>query len=324
MSPTRLVLAAALAAAACSSEGVPDDKLQGLVHPTRTTPAPIDVDKAAQQHGELVRAARLPHRQVGAALGPHIFKGTTRFEVREGAQVVEKLEVTTRLQQDASGGLHCLRENSADYGAEMIFTGGTVYVRPRYSKFHRRPPSDEDEPLRFCDDTFAELGDHLELVAAALEVDDEGPVDLAGRRGRKIELRVAPSPRPPARETAPERAWRQTVAVSELAGNLVLDQETGVPLAGELRATLGFTRDGKSFDMKLEVTLTAEAIGAVATIAAPPADQTVATFEHNREAEEREELLHGIAPPARKPPTPETVPTGKGGDKGGDKGVAKP
>jgi hypothetical protein len=308
VSAHRRLLLGALALVACSSEGVPDERLEGLVHPTRKEPAPIDVDKAAGSAAELVRAARLPHRQVGAALGAHGFKATSWFEVRDAGQLEEQLEVMVRGQQDAAGGLHCTRENSADFGAEMIFTGGTVYVRPRYSKFHRRPPADEEEPQRFCDETFAELGDYLELVAHGLEVSDEGPIDLVGRRGRKVRLAAAPAARSPAREPDPRRAWRQTVVVNELSGHVILDQDTGALLAGELRATINFARDGKSKDMKLKVDQAIDVIGSVATIAAPPADQTVATFEHSQEAEEREALLQGIAPPARKAPTPETVP----------------
>ncbi|HTM20602.1 MAG TPA: hypothetical protein VL172_08850, partial [Kofleriaceae bacterium] len=176
MSPFRVVFVAALAAAACSSEGVPDEQLQGLVHPVREEPKALDVEQAARSAAELVRAAGTPHRVVAAALGPHVFRGTSSVDADK------PLDTTYRIEQDAAGGLHCLRQNSADYAAEMIFTGGTVYVRPRYGKYHRRAPSTEDEPLTFCDGIFAELGDTLDLVGHGIEVSDEGPVDVAGRR----------------------------------------------------------------------------------------------------------------------------------------------
>lgn len=295
-------------AAACSSEGVPDERLEGLVHPARTEPPAIDVGKAGKQVDELVRAARLPHRKVAAALGAHAFRGRTSVQVSEGGRVIEQLDVDTQVLVDGAGGRHCKRDNSQDYGAEMIFAGGTVYVRPKYSKFHRRPPTDPDEPLRFCDETFAELGDHLELVAAGAELSDRGPVDVAGRRGRRIELALAPTAREPRKETAPERAWRQTIAVRKLAGEVILDEDTGGPLAGKLEATLTYQREGRTHEMTFTVTHKIETIGAVPTIAAPPEDQTVATYELSREAEEREKLLQGIAPPARRAPTPDSQP----------------
>jgi len=301
-------LAAGLAAAACSSEGVPDDRLEGLVHTTRQPPAAIDVDKAAAQVDELVRAAHTAHRAVTAALGAHAFHGTSSLQVRQDGQLVEDLGDTTRIEVDAAGAIHAQLDNSHDYGRELVFVGGTVYVRPRHSKFHRRPPSDDDEPARFADEIFATLGDYFELVAPGAEVSDQGPVDLQGRRGRRIAVRLAPSPRPPPTENAPERAWRQSVSVSKLDGSLVIDQDTGVPLSGKLDAVASYTRDGKLFEMTIAVTHEVDSVGKVASIAAPPPEDSVATFEVNRESEDRETLLQGIAPPARRPPTPETVP----------------
>jgi len=87
----------------------------------------------------------------------------------------------------------------------------------------------------------------------------------------------------------------------------VLDAEVGGLLEGTLEATTVFTREARQFEMKLSVRHQITAIGATAAVAAPPEELSVATPEHHREVFEREQLLRGIAPPAKKAPTPKTT-----------------
>ena len=93
---------------------------------------------------------------------------------------------------------------------------------------------------------------------------------------------------------------------------MVLDAEKGVPLSVQLAGTIGFARDGKTFDMKVSVTSTVDAIGAPVAIATPLDSETVATPERLREDDDRDFLLHGIAPPARAKPS--ELPAGSGSD----------
>jgi hypothetical protein len=192
---------------------------------------------------------------------------------------------------------HGLYTNSADYGRETTWSGGALYLRPRYQRWHRRPPETPDEPdnLRdgFADAVFATW----DLLAPGVELTDAGAASVAGRTGRKVVIRLAPSPRPLPHEPLAQRAWREHRTVDAVDGEVVLDADTGVPLSVRLTGAIGFQRDGRAFVMKLEATRTIE-MGSAA-IAEPAGSDVVATPERAREVDDRDFLLQGIAPPLR-------------------------
>ena len=98
-----------------------------------------------------------------------------------------------------------------------------------------------------------------------------------------------------------------------MVGEIALDEKTGVPLRASLRGTVSFQRDGRSFEMRLESTHELSAFGSVPPVAAPAAEETVADISQRHEQAERDSLLQGIAPPARKPPTPGSATPSQGG-----------
>jgi hypothetical protein len=309
-----LALVAASAAFGCSGSGSgrPDQALGGLVH-GEPDPAdqPIDVDRAAREVVVLGRALALPHHHVTTALGSHRFRATSTTQVSEAQAVVESLAYQSAIEIDAAGNFHAITDNDQDYGREAFFVGGELFLRPRHApRFHRRPPTGPDEPARIRDDLFAELAAGFELLAPRIELVDRGPAEVAGRAGRKIALQTAPEPRRPAAESAPGRKWREKVSVAEVSGEVILDAASGAPLAGTLRGTATFARDGRTFTLTLAIDHAVTDVGAAVTVTAPDPALTVASLEHHRDAEEREILLKGIAPPARKAPTP-TPDTGE-------------
>jgi hypothetical protein len=281
------------------------------VHSPDTTVRAIDLDRAARDPDELVRAALMPHRQVGELLGAHRFQGKTSLEVREGdavdAVVIEQLEVVTTIEFDAGGTFHALSENSRDYGREVYHAGGFLYLAPRYSKFHRRQPETPDEPAQIRDDMYGELGAHLELVSRAIAVTEGGPADHAGRSARAVTVTRADQPRRPAarkagQKTSPpaQRQWRDDAVVEAAQGEFVLDSDTGVVLRAAVRGTVRFTREDRTFSMTFAVDHAIDAIGQPATFTVPGEDRWVATPIRSREVDERDLLLRGIAPPARR------------------------
>ena len=308
-------LATILAVSACGGdgEGRPDDELSGLVHRDTQKPAAIEVDRAAEEVGELVRALAMSHELVATTIGSHRFHATSSVSVSENSAVVEELTYELALDFAADGSYHAVVDNSKDYGREIVFTAKHLYLRPRYApKFHRRLPTSAGEPATLRNDIFSEAAAHFEVVAGGAELVDRGHVDFAGRAGRKIEIKTAPETEPLATEERPQRQWRNDVTVRELRGEVVLDAESGAPLAAEFTAIAVFARAGRTFVMKLSATHTVSAIGDVIEITAPAADQTITTIEHHREVEDRTTLLHGIAPPARKAPMPKPAsPTAK-------------
>lgn len=251
-----------------------------------------------------------PHRTWSDGLGAHTFKGTSSVLVTENGTTVRELKDETSIEYSENGQYHAVLANSQDYGREVYFLGGTLYLASRHQKFSKRPPSDENEPARLTDEIAGAFAANLDLVAHAAEVSDRGVAQVAGRPARTIVFKLAPGEHRAPTEALPQRAWRESVAVSALQGQVSLDVETGVPLAGTLDATLGFSRDGRRFQMTVAVTHAVADIGTPRTIEPPPEERVVVVAEHHREAMEREELLRGIAPPARKAPTP-------GGDSAG-------
>lgn len=147
-----------------------------------------------------------------------------------------------------------------------------------------------------------------DLLAPGAEVADGGALEIGGRAGRKIEVKHAADPRDPGAEPIAQRKWREARSVDDVTGEVVLDAERGVPLAVKLTGTIGFTRDGRRFAMKVSVDGAISGIGTAAMILPPPDGEVVATPERRREVDDRDYLLQGIAPPLRRNPDGTAIP----------------
>lgn len=298
----RAVLLATLALGCGRSEGVPDEKLGGLVIAPKTKTQPIDVARAAKDPAELGRALMLPYRDVVTALGPHTFTISTVTTIEEAGKKLDELTDTTKIEIGDKDAFAAVYNNSADYGREVKYAGDMLYLRPRYQRWHGRAPEHPDEPGQIRDSFYVPIAATWELLAPGAELSDLGTAQVAGRSGKKIAVKLSPDPRKPAAETLTQREWREKRTVDAVSGEVVLDADKGVPLSVKLTGTIGFMRDGRRFTMKVSVDGTASAIGVPVAITAPPPDQVVATPERLREVDDRDFLLQGIAPPLRRNP----------------------
>ena len=84
--------------------------------------------------------------------------------------------------------------------------------------------------------------------------------------------------------------------------SVVIDSAKGIPLSWKLDGSVGFTKDGKRYSMRVSLAGGVTQIGVVAVISAPAEGEVVATPGRLREVEERDQLLQGIAPPLRSNP----------------------
>ncbi len=297
----RTVLALVILASACSGDGgVKDEELEGLVVSPPDDQAAIDLDKATRDGVELGRAFSTPHHAIAEAVGAHQAKITARIEITENGKVVDALSDETTLEAAADGSWHAIYDNSADYGREVTSLGGKLYLRQRYAKWHGRAPNDPKEPGHLIDRIYAVLGDYFEVVAFAAEVTDKGADTVGGRAGRRVEIKLSPTPKKPPEQMLTQRAWRETIGVQALTGDAILDADTVIPLQARFTAKLSFSRDGRTFQETIEVGQDLTGFGQPVTITAPAADLVVATPERLKEVDERDELLRGIAPPTRK------------------------
>lgn len=297
----RPALVALIATASCGrAQGVADEDLGGLVKETRTEASPIQPARAAKDPAELARALMRPHHEIAAALGLHRATIASKTTVVEAGQVVTDLGDQTTIELGDGGTYHAVYENTADYGREVTFVGDTLYLRPRYQRWHARAPQTADEPVALRDSFFAPIAATWDLLGPAVELTDQGTVDVGGRAGRKIAVKRSPRPVTPPPEPLAQRAWRERRAIDEVSGEVILDADTGAPLRVSLAGTVGFSRDGRRFQMKTQLTAELAGFATAATISAPPEAEVVATPERLREVDERDYLLKGIAPPIRK------------------------
>jgi hypothetical protein len=300
----RAFVLALLATSACGrSSGVPDEQLGNLVVETKRPDTKIDVARAATDESELGRALTRPFARVLADLGAHNISIKTHTVVEEAGKSVSELGDESVLEIGDQGTFHGTYTNSADYGREAIFVGGKLYLRPRYQRWHVREPEVSSEPAEIRENFYAAIAATWDLVGYAAELTDRGVVQVAGRSGHKIEVKLSPSPARPPREAVTQRKWREGRSVEALAGSVTLDASTdpgGAPLAVELEAKVAFSRDGRSFVMKVKLTAAVTSVGKPAAIVAPPEGEVVATPGRLREVDDRDTLLEGIAPPLRK------------------------
>jgi hypothetical protein len=307
----RALALAVLATMACGrSNGVSDEQLGNLVVAPKHADPKVDVAKAATDPAELARAMTQPYTRVLAALGPHTIAIKTSTLVDEAGKQVSDLTDETTIENGDKDTFRAVYANTADYGRETIFTGEKLFLRPRYQRWHGRAPETVGEPVEIRESFYGAVPATWDLVGYAAELTDRGVVQVAGRSGRKIEIKTSPGADKAPREALAQRKWREGRSIEALAGNVVVDADTGVVLSADLDAKIGFSRDGRSFVMKVKLQSTITNPGKAAQISAPPEGEVVATPGRMREVDDRDYLLQGIAPPIRKgadvapPPAP--------------------
>ncbi|MFN0252500.1 MAG: hypothetical protein ACKV2T_36825 [Kofleriaceae bacterium] len=281
------------------AQGIEDKELGHLVLAPALSVEPILATRAAAEPAELSRALMQPFTAVVAALGPHTTEMAHATIVDEAAKVTSELTETTVIELGDKGAYHGTYTNTADYGREVVFDGTSLFLRPRYQRWHQRAPESPTEAVEQRDKFYAPIAATWELVAPAVELVDRGNTSLAGRNGRKIEIRRAPHPGPNPRETLTQRKWREARVIEEVSGEVVLDADKAVPLSVKLGGTISFMRDGRRFKMRVTLDAKVRALSA-SEIRSPDQAEVVATPERLREVDDRDKLLEGIAPPSRR------------------------
>lgn len=310
----RLAILALCVAACGRSQRVQDQDLPGLVVEAKPPEPPIDIALAARDPAELGRALARPYRVMLDALGPHSVAVNTATTVEEAGKAVSELSDHAQIDNGDGGSYHAVYTNSADYGRETTFVDGKLYLRPRYQRWHARDAEAPDEPVVLRDQYAEAIPAVWDLLAPGAQLSDAGAVEIAGRAGRKISVRRSPEPTQAPAEPLAQRKWRENRSVEAVDGEIVLDAAKGVPLAVKLAGTIGFSRDGRRFAMKLSMDSTISGLGAPAEIATPSDSEVVATPERLREVDDRDFLLQGIAPPLRRNADGTAVPPAPAGN----------
>jgi hypothetical protein len=297
-----LACSGVLAAFGCSRDGgVADSELGELVLAPRSPDQAIDLAAAARDPREFGRAAMMSHRRLAVLLGPHRAAIKSSLEVKEVAsgKIVEQSNDETTLEFASDSAWHGVMNNSADYGRDVLFHDGALFLRARYQRWHKRAPSNDAEPIALRDHFYEPIAAHWDLLAPATAISDGGEATFAGQQARKITLSTAAPPRSPAAEPLTHRKWRQSRTLEGVAGEAVLDAGSGALLQLSLRGTVGFHRDGVAYSMRIEVSSAVSNVGQTPVITEPAAEEVVLTPGRMHEVDDRDKLLEGIAPPLR-------------------------
>jgi hypothetical protein len=289
-----------------------DEARLGL--PTQVVRRAVDPARVIEREG-LLGALRMAPADRDRALGPvrRTVHTVTRVTPAGGAE--EALDESVRLDTDGQGALHVVRDYTrgrgdpvasaaspgGSSGMEAVLLAGPpperLFVRPRFGTFiRRRPEPGEAERLRrLGDETLAAT---LELLQHGAELRDGGTRIEGGRTVRTLRLERSESPRSAPESAAAGQAWRATVEVIALEGQVEVDAATGAPLGAAVRATYRFLREG----VKVEVRVVHdESCGPPDPVVAPA--EWAPLPERPRPMLDRQALLDDLAPSRRSRPS---------------------
>jgi hypothetical protein len=277
----------------------------------------VSLDRLTEPE-QLLRALDQAGSTLEARLGPRGLDLSHTVELSAGDGALErtdKIEQTFRFDTDGHGAFRLLRElghphalapapgrtddetapktwvDQSAQGMEAIALAGHLYVRGRFGRFiDRRPEPGELDRLRaLCEGV---LHDDLALLAPFLTIDDRGQGRVNGRRTRRLALGKRDRGRTAARDEDPRRAWRASIEVESLTGEVELDEETGAPLRASLDARYRVPQ--KTPPLRVHLALRQEPRSA-STIEAPA--DAVPAPRRPRPTVERNQLLEGLAAP---------------------------
>lgn len=300
------MLVVVVTSATCSRGHAKDDRdLAGLV--TAARPAEhINPSVAAADPASLAKLLARPLHESLAALGSCRIEVHTQVEVVEGSSVVERIDERTSVTTAANGDFEAVSQLGDD-GRQTRYVGGTLYLRPRFARWHKRAPSDKQEHLRLLDHYARGLPEAFELLLPSMATTDRGPAQEAGRNARQIELTTASAPRAAAAEPSADRAWRGQRVASDIKGSIVLDEGSAAPLRAQLSGQVAITRGDRKLTMKISVDQQVS-FSPTPQIAAPAEAETVTTPERLSEVKDRDTLLRGLAPPTMSKGSPGATP----------------
>lgn len=251
----------------------------------------VDATRAARDPDELARAFATSRR----ALGAHRLHAKSSQQVTEAGTTVEDLYEEALVERAANGDLHASYENSRDQGREIVSSGGLVWLRPHFGKFHRRPPVDPGEAERVADEIAGSLAAAFDLVAGQCAPSDGGAMTVAGRPARRVRLAIGPERPRPGHDN-----WRDGARVESLDGEIQIDDATGAVLGGRLDAKVAFAQGRRVLALAIRASEEASDLGGAVVVTPPGEADSVDTPGRAPDFDDREELLGGLAPSARR------------------------
>lgn len=270
--------------AACARGGGREARARLEARDQTARPAPFDWSKP-------VAALALDADEAARRLGSLDYTATVTWTVSRGSGgdlLQSRATERHQVRQLASGDFQVLAQidpgtwPGAETGKEIVYAGGMTWARARYAPFRERPADRGHGARRFRDESFRLAGDLAALIGPRLAVEPRGEASALGRPARRFALALAkgaPMPAPPPPPELPQGGYdedtKRRVEFLEgrvplaLEGELLLDAESGVPMAVRMKAAFGAAGDPRlRAEVELDARLTAWG-GLVAAVTPP-------------------------------------------------------
>jgi hypothetical protein len=256
---------------------------------------PIDARRLADDPALAGRVLHMPQSEIAARLGPHKAQQRVQFAwfhgpgLPDGGAEVSLSEETT-LQQAPGGDFSVRLVNDHNQGLELVWVKGEVFVKSLYGPFHKRR-TDRTDVQRIREQalsglaTFDRLARGLKLKLAGETTVERRPAvryTVAGFGARAVQEEKDDLPRieppegkSPDLDTARRLELWEKEEPANVSGTLLVDAETGAPLASDLRGHFkvpSASGGGPAAELALHTVLTTTAVGKELSIKAPEAE----------------------------------------------------
>ena len=284
--PTACAALAAFALSTGCSRG-PDPEGRRRLFSRGDEPAAEGAAPAEAERPEVALALRAD--EVVARIGSVDFGAAVDWTVSRWGDEGRRVHVTERhrVRQLTTGEFEVSSEVDPGRGPgglsskQVVFAGGTTYARGAFAPFRERPTDLGRDARRYRDESFGLAAEVAHLAGGALVLEHAGDAALLGRRAVRwivsfdaAKFTPPPSVRPaaagaPDLDTARRLAFLDGHLPRALAGELLLDTETGVPLRVKLTATFA-VRDQPNVKVDLQLLAQLRSVGgSVGEVKAP-------------------------------------------------------
>src|SRR5438477_3918352 len=247
---------------------------------------PLDAGRLAEDARLAERVVHMRQAEVAARLGAHKAQTRVQFAWFRGPGAPDggtdvSLAEDSSLHQAGSGDFSVRQENDRNQGFEMVWAKGEVFVRGLFGPFRKRR-TDRTDPERVRELAMGALPT-FERLAHGLKLQKAGEATVEGRKVVRYQV-TGSAARPPAAERKdlpkleypvqpdggrgpdPDTSRRMEVWQKEeptrVAGTLVVDAQTAVPLAADLQGHFRVPGEGgAAAELDLHSVLTASGIG---------------------------------------------------------------
>jgi len=253
-------------------------------------PAP-DVYSLADRVEVADRLAEMRFAEVAARLGAHRYRGRVKFRFASSNHHYASLTEDALIVQAANDDFKVKVDNDGGQGYELVSSGGKLWIRNRFDKFHERSVLDGiHEKQR--DSAYGAWGALYRLFRGRLRFSKEGLTRHFGRDGLRYTIGLSnaqarlpgsrPQPEVPAGVTkyvypiqptpSDEQRWRDLAQPTRATGALVVDLDAGVILKADLTGQLDWTYQEEKLSLEVEAHLEADGFGNPPAIPAPEKD----------------------------------------------------